>query len=235
MRKYINSFFNPKTTINHEKVSLLNLMLIPLILFVFPDTGFTQTQTAQFYNVVPGVGNGLRFWNSNSYKIHMGNTTAYKYGPVTGFSVKMTMNNQNDRGWTWGKVNQAPIAAMNAEGKFQTASWMRSMARRYYFGNVQNLYGDNSSRLYWQSNHSTVTSMELRDKENTRYGLLYGSGNGVNFGLLDGDGNWSILAVKDNYTAFRINNSEKMRINNNGNVGIGTNVPTYKLSVNNGL
>jgi len=61
---------------------------------------------------------------------------------------------------------------------------------------------------------------------------VFGSGNGVNFGLFDGDGNWSYLAVKDNYTAFRIDNNEKMRIKADGNVGIGTINPTHKLSVN---
>ena len=73
--------------------------------------------------------------------------------------------------------------------------------------------------------------MIFRDKQNTTYGRVYGSGNGANFGLLDGDGNWSYLAVKDNYTQFRINNSAKMTIKSNGNVGIGTTAPGAKLDV----
>ncbi len=78
--------------------------------------------------------------------------------------------------------------------------------------NLQTLYGNNSAYLYYDSNHSTVTGIILRDKENTRYGTLYGSGDGANFGLLDGDSNWSILAVKDAYTNFKINNINEMTL-----------------------
>jgi len=96
----------------------------------------------------------------------------------------------------------------------------------------QHLLADNNSALYWDSNNSDLTQLIFRDKENLNYGRVYGSGNGANFGLLDGDGHWSYLAAKDNYTAFRINNSEKMRIEDNGFVGIGIDNPLNKLHVN---
>ena len=63
------------------------------------------------YSVAPGNGNGLRFWNSNYYKIHMGNTSEYKYGPVTGYSIKMNMRDEVGWGWSWGLDGVAPIAA----------------------------------------------------------------------------------------------------------------------------
>ncbi|MCG8310031.1 MAG: hypothetical protein MI975_21725, partial [Cytophagales bacterium] len=37
------------------------------------------------YDVTAGNGNGLRFWSSDHYKIHMGNTSEYHYGPVTDY------------------------------------------------------------------------------------------------------------------------------------------------------
>jgi len=100
----------------------------------------------------------------------------------------------------------------------------------YCFKNsTHRIHGDGGATLKHYSNHSTATTQAFYDKEGTRYGQVYGSGNGVNFGLLDGDGNWSYLAAKDNYTAFRINNSEKMRILSNGRIGIGATSPKAHL------
>jgi len=209
----------------------LSLLFAALFTFMFCEFGFAQS--ANYYNVNSGTGKGLRLWGgSNNYKIHMGATSPYKYGPVTSYSIKTNMSNHSNRGWTWGVLNATPVAALNTQGNFQIKGWMKNMSRNYYFGNTQRLHGDNSSALYWTNNHSTITQLIMRDKQGTIYGRLYGSGNGVNFGLLDGDGNWSYLAAKDNYTAFRINNSEKMRIKSNGYVGIGTTTPNNELDVN---
>jgi len=59
-------------------------------------------------------------------------------------------------------------------------------SRHVYFGTFQDLYGDNSSALYYDSNDSNTTQFIMRDKENTQYGRLYGTSNGTNFGLLEG-------------------------------------------------
>lgn len=78
--------------------------------------------------------------------------------------------------------------------------------------NLQTLAGDNGGSLVWDANHSTTTRMQFRDKENLVYGSVYGSGNGANFGFLDGDAQWSYLAVKDVRTEFRINNIAEMTL-----------------------
>lgn len=101
----------------------------------------------------------------------------------------------------------------------------------YFFHPNQTLTGNNNSRLDYQSNNSTLTQLKFMDKEGTRYGSIYGSGDGANFGMLDGDSQWSYMAATDDYTAFKINNVERMRIEDNGYVGIGTNNPQQTLHV----
>ena len=82
------------------------------------------------YLVTPGDGNGIKFWGSDSYKISMGVGSLYQYGPVTDYSIKMQMNVESpDRGFTWGRIGIAPIAALNAtSGNFQTAGNMTASA-----------------------------------------------------------------------------------------------------------
>ena len=101
--------------------------------------------------------------------------------------------------------------------------------RNMYVGENR-LYG-NGSYLYHFSDDNDRTGMTFFDKDSQRYGYVYGNENGNNFGLLDGDGGWSYMAVKDNHTSFHIDNGEKMRIRVDGKVGIGTTNPQVMLHV----
>jgi len=89
----------------------------------------------------------------------------------------------------------------------------------------------NTANLNLYSGEADKTALVLYGDGGPRYGALYGQGGGANFGLLDGDGQWSYRAYKDNYTAFLIDNSEKVRITADGAVGIGTSNPQAGLDV----
>jgi len=166
----------------------LNLILTFLFACLMAGTTFAQIFNAQYYKVKNGVGNGLRFWTDNHndgrYSVTMGNTEAYKLGEIQDFSIKMSMNKDGKRGWTWGVLDEVPCTALNTEGNFQTQGWIKSMAGAYYFGNSQRLSGDGNTALYWKSNNGKRTQLILQDRQGSRYGSIYGSGDGVNFGLL---------------------------------------------------
>lgn len=78
---------------------------------------------AQSYlDVTAGNGYGLRFWSSDTYKIHMGSGSEYFYGPVSDYSIKMNMSGGTpNRGWTWGVAGSTPVAALNTQGNMKIA------------------------------------------------------------------------------------------------------------------
>lgn len=89
------------------------------------DMAINTVDNINSLDMEPGNGRGLRFWSSDSYKISMGNAAEYKYGPVTDYSIKMNMNNDATRGWTWGVSGSVPVAAINTEGILQVANDIR--------------------------------------------------------------------------------------------------------------
>lgn len=102
----------------------------------------------------------------------------------------------------------------------------------YVYLRDQSLYGNDGSMLTYNSNHSTVTQLVMRDKDEEMYGKLYGHENAVGqyFGLKDADNNWSYVTQKDDNTQLRINNVTIMKLFADGEVGIGTTtVPTGYL------
>lgn len=86
------------------------------------DSELIDVPTVTQLNIASGVGNGVRFWGSDSYEIAMGNTAEYQYWPVNNYSIKMNMSNTAGRGWTWWVSGAAPKTALEVTtGNFQTA------------------------------------------------------------------------------------------------------------------
>ena len=75
---------------------------------------------APYFDVAAGNDYGLRFWNSSTYMISMGNDQQ-DYGWVTDYSIHSTMGTSDNRGFTWGYSNTNVVASLEAEtGHFKT-------------------------------------------------------------------------------------------------------------------
>ena len=101
--------------------------------FLRSDTNDSMGGDLTLNNVVlnAGQGRGLKFWGSDAYKISMGNSAEYNYGPVTDYSMKFSMNGTAGRGWTWGATGSTPVAALHNTGKMQIAGSMTASSFLY--------------------------------------------------------------------------------------------------------
>jgi hypothetical protein len=214
------------------------MKILPITLIIL-IAGFSEIFAQQtYYDVTSGNGNGLRFWSSDSYKIHMGNTSEYKYGPVTDYSIKMNMNSTTGRGWTWGQAGLAPIAAISNVGNMQIAGSFTSLGNlgigttnpisRLHIYNGDNSYGailaqanESSFHLYTKTVVTQPTNVE-----SFRIGLKYNSDerNGY-ISFFRGS------STNGGFLGFSTNGIERVRISSSGNFGIGTPTPDYKLDV----
>ncbi|RZS90544.1 tail fiber protein [Aquimarina brevivitae] len=179
--------------------------------------GFSQQPT---YNVTAGNGNGLRFWSSDSYKIHMGNTADYKYGPVTDYSIKMNMNGSVGRGWVWGIHGVTPVAALSNEGDFQIARNFRALGNITMDGNNVSLPLNATNND--PNNYVNNYDFRIRKSNNSFYIGLSNEFNVRKVYLQSGHvaSEWASGTGTISLNPF------------GGNVGIGTTDPKVKLHVN---
>ena len=152
-----------------------------------------------YYDVIPGNGNGVRFWQGDHYKIHMGTGTEYQYGPVTDYSIKTNMSNTAGRGWTWGIIGEVPVAALNNIGNMKiagsftsnalniTSTLNTSSANTAYFA-APNI-GPEYSYIHW----GTTGDWYLRSSVNTGRVILQDTGGKVGIGTAQPN---SALSVK---------------------------------------
>ena len=104
----------------------------------------------------------------------------------------------------------------------------------HFNDNVRFYDNGNDSYVVYRYGDTGGGGIRFRDGNDTYQGYIYSDGDATypSMGFLDSDGNWTFRSRRDDYIYFAINNSEKVRIEDNGNVGIGTTGPSQKLDVN---
>ncbi len=172
-------------------------------------------------------GYGVRFWSSDSYKISMGNSAEYHYGPVTDYSIRMNMNNTGGRGWTWGIAGSTPIAGLNNVGNMQINGDFTVAG-----GDID--VGSNGEKIF-------ASGDDLRLSSNSGYIDIIPGDSQHGLILRDFSGassDWTGIRHVNNGTLDRfeisVSNSgygSGLVVRQDNRVGIGTTSPGYQLHV----
>ncbi len=231
-------------------------VFVSILLMAVITSSFAQTASYDFYNVTPVVGNGIRLWGSDLYKIHFGNTSEYLFGPVTDYSIKMNMSSQAGRGWTWGVGGATPVAALSNQGNMQiagtfTAGWIGigTLTPSYDIDISRN--GSGAGIRIFSPSLTGRSTVIIGQANGGKYGYLahqsqsYDAGTGYTLTykpsstvLVGSDVNGlGIISTSDIRfsTGGDDDTKQKAVINSAGNVGIGMPTPLQKLHINGNL
>jgi len=117
------------------------------------------------------------------------------------------------------------------EGNFETTGWLSAGNGGLYIHD-QLIIGSYPGYLLYRSNHTNHSSIGLFNGYGEAHGFLKGVNDG-SFGIADSLQRWIIRSVAEDRIEFSISEDEKMRINNDGSVLIGTesNSGNHKLAV----
>lgn len=173
-----------------------------------------------YYDVTAGNGYGIRFWQSDNYKIHMGNTAEYLYGPVTDYSIKMNSNGTPGRGWTWGNAGVAPIAAISNSGDMQIAGSFATGGHIHLPSESGNkwIYTWSPGDMNWRIGMSPAPGFTRSLATSHVQYLTYFNGPGQGFAVGVNNGQSSLEITGNNHQAYF-----------RGNIGVGT-VSPYSSS-----
>lgn len=157
----------------------------------------------QYVTTIGGDGNGFRLWGDiDNFKIHMGNSAEYHYGPVTEFAIKSNQDAVAGRGWVWGGNGATPVGALSIDGSMKIAgsfTTARISVGTQYNSKLITLF---DSPTDWYGFGIQSYQMRLQVPSNARFSFFGGD------------------------------NLEAVTIKGSGNVGIGTAAPDQKLTVN---
>ena len=223
----------------------IKISILCYLLFVFPIVAQQAT-----YDVTASDGNGLRFWSNNAYKIHMGNSAEYHYGPVTDYSIKMNMNTTPGRGWTWGIAGQAPVAALSNSGIMKLAGRIETFkydviagdgnGLRFWSNDAYKIHMGNSAEYHY----GPVTDYSIKMNMNTTpgRGWTWGIAGQAPVAALSNSGimklagrietfKYDVIAGDGNGLRFWSNDAYKIHMGNSAEYHYGP-VTDYSIKMN---
>jgi hypothetical protein len=141
------------------------------------------------YSVTPGNGNGMRFWNSELYKIYMSSTADTTWGgsldAASDYNMYFQMDSGANRGFVF-KNAGAPVAQIDGSGKGYFAGGMQ-LGKADGTQGILNLYGYTAGTVGKIKVTNGNMHIDPHDASSSLY-LNWYQGNSVRFGNGAGSG-----------------------------------------------